>query len=163
LRVESSCRVPVGLRESADIGSAATIGWRQPLVLLPSDWRTWNWEERRAVLAHELAHIRRRDYPLWLLARLSVALHFYNPLAHWLANQLQLQQELAADADSAASMGGARAYLQAVARLALRQDRWLRCWPARAFLAAGGTWKSRIAMLQRQNPTMHQWSSGAWR
>jgi beta-lactamase regulating signal transducer with metallopeptidase domain len=151
LRNQLSARSSADLRESPDIGSAATIGWRKPLVLLPQDWRSWSANELRAVVAHELAHIHRRDYAIWLFARLSVALHFYNPLVHWLANQLQLQQELAADVVSAHSVGGIKAYLQAVARLALRQDRWLRCWPARAFLAAGGTWKRRIAMLQTAN------------
>lgn len=158
LAAELGCRLPAELRESADIGSAATIGWRCPLVLLPEDWRAWSSEELHAVLAHELAHISRHDYAIWLLARLSVALHFYNPLAHWLAGRLQLQQELAADAEGASCVGGTKAYLQAVARLALRQDRWLRCWPARAFLTSGGTWKRRIAMLQSLKPM----NEGRW-
>ncbi len=40
----------------------------------------------------------RGDFLTGLLAQLSVALHFYHPLAHWLAKRLRLEQELAADA-----------------------------------------------------------------
>ncbi len=56
------------LRESSLLRSAVTIGWRRPLLLLPPDWRSWNDTERRAVLAHELVHVARRDYATGLIA-----------------------------------------------------------------------------------------------
>ena len=59
------------LREVADLGSPATAGWRRPVILVPPDWRDWDASERRAVLAHELAHIIRGDYAAGLLARLG--------------------------------------------------------------------------------------------
>ena len=39
---------------------ASTFGWRNPVVLLPSDWPEWSDGQRRAVLAHEIAHVRMR-------------------------------------------------------------------------------------------------------
>ena len=39
------------------------------------------------------------------MAQLSLALHFYHPLAHWLAARLRLEQELAADAWGACALG----------------------------------------------------------
>ena len=45
------------------------------------------------------------------VAQISVALHFYHPLAHWLAKRLRLEQELAADAWGAALSGGSPTYL----------------------------------------------------
>ncbi len=54
LRAELSCTRPVEMRESSDLTTPATIGWRRPVLLLPFDWRDWDEDERRAVLAHEL-------------------------------------------------------------------------------------------------------------
>ena len=56
------------------------------------------------MLAHELAHVVRGDFLTGLIAQFSVALHFYHPLAHWLAKRLRLEQELAADAWGAAAL-----------------------------------------------------------
>ena len=148
LRAELSCVRAVELRESAELPSPATIGWRRPAVLLPSDWRTWNDAERRVVLAHELAHVRRGDYLAGLWAQVCLALHFYNPLAHGLARRLRLQQELAADGWGAALSGGNRPYLATLARMALRCDERSVGWPARAFLPARDTFLRRIQMLR---------------
>src|SRR5439155_1554329 len=129
----------IDVREATDVGGPVTVGWWRPLVLLPPQWHTWGDEELRAVLAHEVAHVRRADYAAWLVARFSVALHFYHPLAHWLAARLHLQQELAADALGACHAGGRQAYLRALARLALRQEETVCTGPARAFLPARKT------------------------
>ena len=106
LRAEMNCLKHVEVRTSADLATPATIGWKRLLILLPEDWRTWTDDERRAVLAHELAHVCRGDFFTGLLAQLSLALQFYHPLAHWLAARLRLEQELAADAWSARLSGG---------------------------------------------------------
>ena len=121
------------LSESQGVSSAATIGWLRPLVLLPSDWRSWSPEELRTVLAHEVAHIAHRDFPCWLLAQVGLLLHFYHPLVHWLAGRLRLEQELAADADAARHSGGAQEYLRNLAELAVRQADRPVAWPARTF------------------------------
>ena len=106
LRGAMCCRPPVEIREAADLTTAATTGWLRPALLLPDDWRSWSDSERRAVLAHELAHIVRGDYAVGLLARLAVALNYYHPVVRWIARRLQLQQEQAADALAARFAGG---------------------------------------------------------
>src|SRR5204862_3328938 len=95
LRAAVGCRPAVELRASASVGTAATVGWQRPAILLADDWPAWPGAELRAVLAHELAHVRRRDYPAALLAAACRALHFYHPLVGWLAGRLRLHQELA--------------------------------------------------------------------
>ncbi len=60
LRAELSCTRRVEVRESSELETPATLGWRHPLVLLPFDWRDWSHDELRAVLAHELAHVDAR-------------------------------------------------------------------------------------------------------
>jgi hypothetical protein len=148
LRKEMGGPAGVELRELADLTAAGTVGWLRPVILLPADWRGWDEAERRAVLAHEWAHVCRRDYLAALVARLGVALHFYHPLVHWLAGRLHLQQELEADALGARYAGGSGLYLRALARLALRQDGRPLAWPAKAFLSRTGTLKRRISMLR---------------
>ena len=162
LRYEMGFRRPVALREVPDLTTPATAGRRRPVLLLPDDWRSWTDAERRAVLAHELAHIVRGDYATGLLARLAVVLNFYHPLVRWMASRLQLQQEQAADAIGAQFAGGRARYLVALSSLALRQDGRSPCWPARAFLPARGTLIRRIAMLRDGSTTQpfdRPWSS----
>ena len=148
LRAELGCRRPVEVRQSDDLATAATIGWRRPVVLLPADWTAWTAEQRRAVLAHEIAHARSHDFLALLFGQLGLVLHFYHPLLHWLMNRLRLEQELAADAAAAGVSGGQRQYLTTIAELALRQQDRPLLWPARTFLPTRTTFLRRIAMLR---------------
>lgn len=78
-------------------GPGVLWSWRS-LILLPADFtRRFGAEQRVLVLAHEQAHLARRD-PLWsLLAEILAALLWFHPLA-WLAlPRFRLDQELACD------------------------------------------------------------------
>jgi beta-lactamase regulating signal transducer with metallopeptidase domain len=141
------CR-PIDVRESPDLTSPATVGFFRPIVLLSADRRAWSADELSAVLAHELAHVRRRDYLIGIMARLGVALHFYHPLIHWLAGRLRLEQELAADALGARYAGGSASYLRALSRMALRQDGRPTYGLAASYLSTPGTLMRRIRMLR---------------
>ena len=105
-RFSIAARVEVRELEWLTGSTAAAVGWLRPVVLFPCDWRSWSGLERRAVLAHEMAHIGRADYLSGIIAQLGLAVHFYHPLVHWLVLRLRLQQELAADALGAPLAGG---------------------------------------------------------
>jgi beta-lactamase regulating signal transducer with metallopeptidase domain len=107
------------LRETQSLGVAATCGWWKPVILLPATWRQWTPDERRAVLAHELAHIRENHFPKSLCSQLAVVAHFYHPVVHWLARRLRFEQEVAADELAARVFGDSRRYVSALAALAL--------------------------------------------
>jgi hypothetical protein len=92
-----------------------------------------------------------------------VALHFYHPLAHWLAGRLRLEQELAADAWTARLAGGNQNYLTTLARMALRRDERKLSWPARAFLPSRGTFVRRLEMLRNSQHVRHAWLSATTR
>jgi len=141
----------VAIRVAPGLTTPATVGWLRPAIFVPEDWSAWDDRERGVVLAHELAHIRRQDYLSGLGAQLSLALHYYHPLAHWLAYRLRLEQELAADAWGARVSGGNRPYLAALARLALRSDPRPVGWPARSIRPVQGTFLRRIEMLRDAN------------
>lgn len=115
------CSVIPDVRESRHFNDAAVAGGWSTTLILPRQWRDWNDDERRSVLAHELAHVVRRD-ALWRIATTSLlAAHFYNPLIHWLVRRVVLYQELCADALASKAIGR-RLYLQSLTRLAIRQD-----------------------------------------
>jgi beta-lactamase regulating signal transducer with metallopeptidase domain len=139
---------PVDLRSSREIGSAATCGIRRATLLLADDWQSWDEPDLRAVVAHELAHIRRRDFAIGLLARFCLGISGYHPLAHWLAARLRFTQELAADQLAAAIAGGRAAYRRSLARMALRQDRAWLPGLAQSFGSNRNTFLGRLSMLQ---------------
>ena len=60
--------------------------WR-PAILLPAAAAKWSGGRRRAVLTHELIHVRRRDAPRQLVVRAALALYWFHPLA-WVASRL---------------------------------------------------------------------------
>jgi beta-lactamase regulating signal transducer with metallopeptidase domain/predicted nucleic acid-binding Zn-ribbon protein len=88
---------PVRLLESSRIARPMTWGWRRPVILLPESARGWTDERRRVVLLHELAHVRRADWLVRLVARLACTLYWFNPLAWAAARRLTFEQEIACD------------------------------------------------------------------
>ncbi|HBE72121.1 MAG TPA: hypothetical protein DDW52_28625, partial [Planctomycetaceae bacterium] len=140
--------------ENSQINTAAVAGWRNPTLLLPSDWQSWTDHELRAIVSHELAHIQRQDFRTTVLAQAALAIHLYNPLAHLLFRQLRLAQELAADALAANLAGGRQDYTQVLAAFALRQtpahSPRLLAFPAaaQAFLPTRHMFVRRLEMLR---------------
>ncbi|HEY1433900.1 MAG TPA: M56 family metallopeptidase, partial [Thermoanaerobaculia bacterium] len=88
---------PVALKESEDIPVAITSGWRRPFLLVGRAARHWAVERRRVVLLHELAHVKRADWPALLVAELAVALYWFHPLALWLGRRVRRDAEQACD------------------------------------------------------------------
>jgi beta-lactamase regulating signal transducer with metallopeptidase domain len=95
---------PPALRESDQVAGPFTTGLLRPTIVMPRAARGWTEAERRAVLAHELAHVVRRDCLTQLLAHLARALHWPNPLAWWADRRLRAEREMAAD-DAALGAG----------------------------------------------------------
>jgi beta-lactamase regulating signal transducer with metallopeptidase domain len=70
----------------------------KPIVVLPFDIDNWPTEKLRVVLAHELAHIQRRDYLTQYMARMIVSIFWFIPSV-WIAySNLHIEQEMACDA-----------------------------------------------------------------
>jgi hypothetical protein len=88
---------PVRLLLHEELAAPATSGWRQAIVLLPSDAPGWSDTEIRHALVHELEHVRRGDWVIHLMARATCAAFWFHPLV-WLAfGRLCLEAERACD------------------------------------------------------------------
>jgi len=89
-----------------------------PRLVLPQATLEWSDDEIRAVLHHELAHIRRLDLLRMILADLACALHWPNPLVWRASSEALLAHEMACD-DHAARVGeGPRQYARLLLSLA---------------------------------------------
>jgi beta-lactamase regulating signal transducer with metallopeptidase domain len=112
----------IDLRLSAHIASPVAIGIFRSLVLLPvSALTTLSPDQLEAVLAHELAHIRRADY-LWnLLQTVIETLFFFHPAVWWIGSNLRQQRELCCDDIAVASCADPLTY--ATALLLLEEQR----------------------------------------
>lgn len=94
----------VGLR------SPVATGIFDPVIFVPGSWDELPEPKRKMILAHELAHHRRRD-PLWrLCAELACAIHWYHPLVRWMAHRFAMQCEYACDAEVLRKGADAKAY-----------------------------------------------------
>lgn len=88
---------PVLLLEADHATPPVTWGHTQPKILLPRSAREWSDERLRAVLCHEIAHVRRRDWLVQVVATLVRAMYWPHPLV-WLAcSRLRLECERACD------------------------------------------------------------------
>ncbi len=153
-RVQQLARCPrsVPVHQHPQLAAAATVGWLRPMIILPADWEDWSADELQAVLAHEVAHVCRRDYFMRLTAYVIAALHFYHPLIRWLTRRLVLEQELASDTLAATVAGGQRRYLRALSSIALRQDDRPNVWPGSIALPVSSRFlMRRIEMLRAKD------------
>jgi beta-lactamase regulating signal transducer with metallopeptidase domain len=72
-------------------------GVAAPTIVLPATAAAWTDRRRRAVLCHELAHIRRFDLPVNALAQLACAVYWFHPLVWVAARKLRMESERACD------------------------------------------------------------------
>ncbi|HVF59338.1 MAG TPA: M56 family metallopeptidase [Thermoanaerobaculia bacterium] len=108
----------VGLAVSPAVAVPVTFGLRRPLVLLPASAGAWEAPSLREALLHELAHVKRRDWPVQLLARVACALHWFDPLAWALERRLLLEAERACDDQVLGAGAAATAYAGRLVTLA---------------------------------------------
>ncbi|WP_446743305.1 M56 family metallopeptidase [Silvibacterium acidisoli] len=105
------------IRISPQTRTPAVVGVRQPTLLLPYDWKQYSEAELRAVLLHELAHLRRRDYGINLLCHLAELPVVWHPAVHLVQRQIHRTRELACDR-MAAECEGVLTYTRSLVRLA---------------------------------------------
>jgi beta-lactamase regulating signal transducer with metallopeptidase domain/type II secretory pathway component GspD/PulD (secretin) len=104
LRVKRS----VQLLKSALVQVPTVVSWLRPVILLPASALTGlTAEQLEALLAHELAHIRRHDYLINMLQTVVETLGFYHPAVWWVSHKIRIERENCCD-DLAISISGDR-------------------------------------------------------
>ncbi len=132
----------------ADGGPLCAGLWR-PMVLVPASLLArMPVEMLEALLAHELAHIRRHDYLANLLQRAAEALLFHHPVVWWLSHRIRHEREQAADRLAAEAIGEPRRLAMALYELdRLSSEHAHFPVPTLAQAAHGGHLMSRIQSL----------------
>lgn len=86
------------LRLTSAFSSPCTFGWMRPIVLMPlSLVSRLSREQFEALIAHELAHIRRHDFIANLIQSAIEMLYFFNPGVWWLSREIRSERENCAD------------------------------------------------------------------
>ncbi|SDG72896.1 MULTISPECIES: M56 family metallopeptidase [unclassified Duganella] len=146
----------VRLRVTATLASPVTAGWWRPVVVMPAALLTGMQPDLlHALLAHEMAHIKRHDYLVNLLQNLIETLLFYHPAVWWISRRIRVERELIADRLAAQHLGEPRRLA-----LALSELEKLRFSGQQLALAAnGGHLLLRIQHLLRPSPQSLNWKA----
>ena len=134
----------IRLCESTLAQVPAVIGWIRPVILIPAGALiNLSAQELEAILAHELAHIRRFDYVANLLQSAIEALMFYHPAMWWIAKRIRAERENCCDDLAIVACGDRVVYARALTALEeLRSG-----YPRFAMAATGGPLLSRVRRL----------------
>lgn len=143
------------VRISSEIRSPLVVGSLRPMLLLPRGVARWPPRDLDLALAHELAHVRRRDLAWAWVPALAQRIFFFHPLARLAVREYVLAREAACDAEAVARMQAAP---EDYGRLLLT----LGCVPGSPLCAAAGattfiTLKRRLVMLERATTPASRW------
>ena len=148
-------RAAVRVCESASVAVPMMLGCLRPIIILPpAAVVALPLAQLEALLAHELAHIRRHDYLVNLLQTGVETICFYHPAVWWISREVRRHREHCCD-DIAVGVCDRLTYVTALSSLASIST------PQFALSAAGGSLRDRVRRLIE--PTTHSASpKGAW-
>lgn len=145
-RLASRLRLDVGFKvvESAFVDTPGVIGFLRPVILLPiAALSNLSPGQIEALLAHELAHVRRQDYAVNLLQTAAETLLFFHPAVWWVSSRIREEREHCCDDVAVEVCGEPIAYAAALAELAS----WRSGEPALSVGAADGPLLARVRRL----------------
>jgi beta-lactamase regulating signal transducer with metallopeptidase domain len=130
--------------ESTLVDVPTVVGWLRPAILLPvAAISALTPSQVEAILAHELAHIRRHDYAVNLVQTIAETLLFYHPAVWWLSKRVRAEREHCCDEIAVEICGDAVAYAKALAEL----EAWRTTSYAMAVAATGGSLINRVRRI----------------
>ncbi|MFN3788950.1 M56 family metallopeptidase [Massilia sp.] len=146
----------VRLRVVERLASPITAGWWRPVVLVPAALVSGMPAQLlEALLAHELAHIKRHDYLVNLGQNLVETLLFYHPAVWWISSRIRAEREQIADDFAARQLGEPRRLALALSELEKLQFSTHHLAQA----ANGGDLMSRIKRLVRPDTQALNWKA----
>jgi uncharacterized protein (TIGR03435 family) len=142
-------RRPVLIVDSDRVDTPTVIGWLRPVVVLPiAAMANLAPAHVDAILAHELAHIRRHDLLLNALQTIGETLLFYHPAVWWISARVRAEREHCCDDVAVQTCGDAITYAAALTELASATL----ARPALALAATDGSLVARIRRLLQAAP-----------
>lgn len=154
-RLKRQLRVsrPVRLCRSALVEVPTVIGWLRPVILVPASALTGlSAPQLEALLAHELAHIRRHDFLVNLFQSMVEVVLFYHPAVWWLSARVRVEREHACDDLAVRATGDVLLYARALTALETLRGQTTAGAPALAVAADGGILMQRIQRLLKVQP-----------
>jgi beta-lactamase regulating signal transducer with metallopeptidase domain len=111
-------RSTVHLFESVRVSTPVVIGFIKPVVLLPVGLATGlTTKQIEAIIAHELAHVKRCDYLINLLQSLVEVVYFFHPALWWVSSRVRIEREHCCDDIAIAVCGDKLAFARALAEV----------------------------------------------
>jgi beta-lactamase regulating signal transducer with metallopeptidase domain len=148
---------PVRVREVDDGGGPYVWSLGRPVLLWPVGLSPAT-AAGRAMLVHELAHVRRRDHWVGWLRLTAGCVWWWHPAYWWACRRLQEEAELACDGWAVQKVARARrAYAKALLEVCEKTVRPVPPLPALAVgVTDGGTriLERRLRMIMRENVTL---------
>ncbi|WP_229426920.1 M56 family metallopeptidase [Massilia atriviolacea] len=149
-------RRTVRLRVVDNLDSPLTIGTLRPLVLIPASLMTGMPPDLlEALLAHELAHIRRFDYLVNLAQNAAEIVLFYHPAVWWISGRIRVEREQIADDLAARHLGEPRRLARALSEL----ERLQFSSHHLALAASGGDLVARVRRLVKPARQALDWKA----
>lgn len=144
---EIGVKRPVELYVNPLAASPMLLGGRNPRVVLPA--AEMPEEDFRFVLLHELTHYRRRDVLYKWLVQMTVCVHWFNPLVHWMGREVERTGELSCDEAVLRRLEGAerRAYGDALLRTVSAGGGYQAVLPSPMLGAEGKQLKERLETI----------------
>ncbi len=125
------------------VQAPAVVGWFRPIVLIPfSALAGLSPSQLEAVIAHELAHIRRLDCFVNLFQIAIETILFYHPAVWWVNHQIRIERENCCDDVAVLASGDSLTYARALALM----ENW-RHMPQIALAANSGSLKHRVTRI----------------
>jgi beta-lactamase regulating signal transducer with metallopeptidase domain len=152
-------RRPLLMFESLRLKTPVVIGHLKPMLLLPVGLVTGlPSDEVEALLAHELAHVMRRDYLVNVLQHLVDICFFFHPGIRWISVCVRQEREHCCDDFAVTLCGDPQPYARALARLQTGDNAYTE--PALAAAGRGHKLFRRIARLLGQPRLAHDFRAG---
>jgi GWxTD domain-containing protein len=134
----------IKLASSTLVQVPTVVGWFRPVILIPLGCLMGlSSSQVEAVLAHELAHIRRHDYLVSVFQSVAETLLFYHPAVWWVSQRIRLEREHCCDDLAVGISRDALGYAKALSFLEERRA----SVPMVALGANGGVLAMRIRRL----------------
>ncbi|WP_342086891.1 M56 family metallopeptidase [Dyadobacter sp. OTU695] len=109
----------VEFRETAKVLTPMVIGTFSPVVLIPIGLLSgFSTAQVEAILAHELAHIRRNDYLINMLQSFVEVIFFFHPAIWWLSEKVRAEREHCCDDIALAVCGDKMSLAHALVKVA---------------------------------------------